>query len=272
MVALTTVGFAALPGLGAAFLIGKDRRVGMAILASLLISLILVAALQFLALRPRPENVRLLQAMPNFPAFPSGHAAAAFGTAVVLGLSLRRLRWWAVALTGAALIALSRVYLGHHYPSDILGGAALGASVGAVCYAVWVQRQPGQSVWRWLLWPQVAIVILISQMAYLNLIPAQVFIWPWTDKVMHFVLFGAVTFWLNLWVQGRKVSLWDRSVPLAVALPFLIATLEEGAQQLSPLRSSSWSDLSSDLLGMMVFWGLSQWLLSRQTDSLTELE
>ncbi len=88
---------------------------------------------QFLALRPRPENVRLLLPAPNFPSYPSGHASAAFATAIVLCLTYRRWRVRALAILGASLIALSRVYLGFHYPSDIIGGAALGVAMGVAC-------------------------------------------------------------------------------------------------------------------------------------------
>ncbi|MEO6395388.1 MAG: phosphatase PAP2 family protein [Devosia sp.] len=60
--------------------------------------------------------------------FPSGHATTAFALATVL--SMLSLRWRWPAFGAAALVGLSRVVLGMHYPSDVLGGAALGI-VGA---------------------------------------------------------------------------------------------------------------------------------------------
>ncbi len=67
--------------------------------------------------------------VPTDPSMPSGHAMTAFAGAVVLGAVVPRARWALLAL--AVGIALSRVYLGVHFPSDVLAGAALGAAIGA---------------------------------------------------------------------------------------------------------------------------------------------
>jgi undecaprenyl-diphosphatase len=81
--------------------------------------------------RPRPEAFFGL-AIPATYSFPSGHALTAtcfYG--VLAGLLAARTRplagkagLWALAATLAALIGLSRVYLGVHYPSDVLAGYA----------------------------------------------------------------------------------------------------------------------------------------------------
>jgi undecaprenyl-diphosphatase len=259
MIGLTIIGFGALPGLGVTLLaIRSQRRVGVAILASLVLGFFLTLIFQYLALRPRPEAVRLLLATPNFPSYPSGHAAGAFGVALVVGLSYRQLHWRVLALVGASLIALSRVYLGLHYPSDILGGAILGSAVGATCYGLFELPRPH---WPWLLWPQVAIAIIVTHMAYLDILPLSLLQWPLADKVLHFVLFGAVVFWLNLWLKGRSLQVGWWAVPVAILLPLTVAVLEEGAQLFSPLRSADLGDLMSDLAGMFFFWWVSKlWL------------
>lgn len=70
--------------------------------------------------------------LPGSSAMPSSHAATAFAAAVVIALVHPRLRWWVLGL--AALVAVSRVYLGVHHLGDVLVGAALGATVGAACW------------------------------------------------------------------------------------------------------------------------------------------
>ncbi|NCB52989.1 MAG: phosphatase PAP2 family protein [Clostridia bacterium] len=64
--------------------------------------------------------------------FPSGHASSSFASAYALGKS-RGGKWWLLYIP-AALIALSRVYVGVHYLSDIAGGALVGTAVSIGVY------------------------------------------------------------------------------------------------------------------------------------------
>ena len=66
--------------------------------------------------------------IPSSASFPSGHSATAFATAVAVGLVYPRLRVPLLAL--AALVALSRVYLGMHFATDVVVGSALGVALG----------------------------------------------------------------------------------------------------------------------------------------------
>jgi undecaprenyl-diphosphatase len=81
--------------------------------------------------RDRPPLVypepKPLVAVPQTGAFPSGHASTAFACATVIAWASPRIRVPAFAL--AAAIAWSRVYVGVHWPLDVLGGAVLGVLV-----------------------------------------------------------------------------------------------------------------------------------------------
>lgn len=83
--------------------------------------------------RPRPfiahPQIDPLYAV-HSSSFPAGHAATAFAGAVLLSSLRPRLAPWFLLL--AAAIGFSRVYVGVHYPTDVLAGAALGAAVGGV--------------------------------------------------------------------------------------------------------------------------------------------
>jgi undecaprenyl-diphosphatase len=102
-------------------------RVGAAILLAESAS----GALKFAVERDRPPVSRpvpepLLES-PSTYSFPSGHATVAFACATVLALAVPRLRWPLLAL--AVLVASSRVYVGVHYPGDVLAGAVLGVAI-----------------------------------------------------------------------------------------------------------------------------------------------
>ncbi len=69
------------------------------------------------------------------PAMPSGHASIAFSVATILGYQYPR---WRIPLyLGAGLVSFSRVYLGRHYTSDVVVGAAIGTAAGML---VWHNR------------------------------------------------------------------------------------------------------------------------------------
>jgi membrane-associated phospholipid phosphatase len=82
--------------------------------------------------RPRPRLRRLppLAGAPSALSFPSAHATSSLAAATALGRVAPRARPPLYVLAGA--ICVTRPYLGMHYPSDVLAGAALGLALGAV--------------------------------------------------------------------------------------------------------------------------------------------
>lgn len=69
--------------------------------------------------------------------FPSSHAANTFGVAVLLNLVLRK-RWVLCLFLWAAWVSYSRIYLGVHYPGDVLVGALIGSACGWLVYRVYL--------------------------------------------------------------------------------------------------------------------------------------
>jgi undecaprenyl-diphosphatase len=65
--------------------------------------------------------------VPTDYSFPSGHTATSFAAAVILAWAVPRRAWLFYVL--AVAIGFSRIYVGVHYPIDVLGGAALGLAV-----------------------------------------------------------------------------------------------------------------------------------------------
>jgi undecaprenyl-diphosphatase len=123
-----------------------NRRLAMAawqvVLAALLASLLADGFAKPLAGRPRPfttsATLEVVGSRPASGSFPSGHAATCVAAALVLASTWRRARGviWATAI----LVAVSRVYLGVHYPTDVLAGALIG------WFAGWFAL--GRTVWR----------------------------------------------------------------------------------------------------------------------------
>jgi undecaprenyl-diphosphatase len=129
------VAFALAAGLLAIVIVRGDRRawllVGVAI-ASVALSDASGNLIKHLVDRTRPchvlPDVHLLAGCTRSFSLPSNHATNMFALAAVVWLTLHRWRWALVGL--ATAVAYSRVYLGVHYPSDVLVGALWGASMG----------------------------------------------------------------------------------------------------------------------------------------------
>ena len=95
--------------------------------------------------RTRPchvlPDVHLLAGCTRSFSLPSNHASNMFAIATVAWLTFRR---WRLALFAlAAAVAYSRIYLGVHYPSDVVLGALWGVAAGWVCSQIAIHMAPG---------------------------------------------------------------------------------------------------------------------------------
>ncbi len=114
------------------------QQVGVFVaLSSMGLSGLVVFILNMFYFRPRPFvdlDVNLLFYQPTDSSFPANSAAAAFGIAFGIWGVNRRVGWFAIAVAG--LYGLARVYVGAHYPLDILGGAVIAATAAFVMFRV----------------------------------------------------------------------------------------------------------------------------------------
>ncbi|HSQ73975.1 MAG TPA: phosphatase PAP2 family protein [Bacteroidota bacterium] len=132
--------------------------------AALLVVVVLVCADQLSSFvikpaleRPRPchtvngvqvvQQVHLLVHCGGGKSFPSSHAVNNFAVATLFPFFYRRWAW--AFFTWAGLVALSRVTVGVHYPSDILGGAMIGTAIAGL--VIWLWTLAGRSFAPWLL-------------------------------------------------------------------------------------------------------------------------
>ena len=138
---------------------GKKGRIAAVLLIPIIIASDQISSsiIKTLVARPRPchlinglpvlENIHLLVPCGGGYSFPSSHAANNFAFATLISFFYRRWSW--IAFIYAGLMAFSRVSVGVHYPSDIIGGALVGMLCAAMVIILWEmlsKRHPTLSV------------------------------------------------------------------------------------------------------------------------------
>lgn len=127
----------------------RTRRAGASALCAMLIGLIVVNfTIKPLAARERPwvvmEGFVNLVPEDDPNSFPSGHTNAAFAFALAVCMSAPE-RWMKiVAVCAAAVMGLSRLYVGVHFPSDVLAGAVIGSLCGLL--GAWVVKKAWERI------------------------------------------------------------------------------------------------------------------------------
>jgi membrane-associated phospholipid phosphatase len=123
----------------------RTRRIGLLSLIALAVTFCIAnLGLKNYVARVRPYEAvaglhRLIEKQPDW-SFPSGHAAASFAAGVMIFKGTRR--WFGVpCLALAFLIAFSRLYVGVHYPSDVIAGALIGTVVSVILFALFAGKK-----------------------------------------------------------------------------------------------------------------------------------
>lgn len=113
--------------------IGNDRQMrenALYVASSTAISYGLTELLKLVVKRPRPfvQNIRIVPVYRAIgTSFPSGHTSSTIATATALSVAYPKWYVIAPAFLWAGSVSYSRMYLGVHYPTDVAGGALLGA-------------------------------------------------------------------------------------------------------------------------------------------------
>lgn len=120
----------------------KTRTVGIVALCSIAFCFLVAnIGLKNIIQRPRPytmlPDLTVLVPLETEFSFPSGHTTASFAVACIYFRMLPK-KYGIAALVLAALIGLSRLYVGVHYPTDVLGGLIVGVVGSTIVYHVYL--------------------------------------------------------------------------------------------------------------------------------------
>jgi undecaprenyl-diphosphatase len=153
-VAVTQLGSPLLLELAAvviAVVLRRRIRLSLFVVVSVVGSELVSLLAKHVVARVRPCVEVAAAGCPGTTSFPSGHAlgAAAFWTTVAVLLPQLGRRVWLVALVIPLVVAVTRVLLGVHYPSDVAAGLLVGwswAAASTAVFAVWRDERSGRDV------------------------------------------------------------------------------------------------------------------------------
>ena len=120
------------------FLIKKENELALLVGAGIIVGAVFTFPMKYLIDRTRPydtiESTRLLTASEPDPSFPSGHTELSFLAATVISRYHPEYSKYLYAFSFT--VALSRIYVGVHFPIDVIGGVVIGIVLGRMVIAL----------------------------------------------------------------------------------------------------------------------------------------
>jgi undecaprenyl-diphosphatase len=246
-----------------------DKRTGMGLGFISLFSAWVNSFVKYLFQIPRPSDPRIRVPFPETtPSFPSGHAQNAVVNWGYLAYRFHSLPFWLVALVAILCIGVSRVYLGVHYPQDVIGGWL----IGLVLLVIYLPLE--QPVGRWLGRQTPAIQLALAIVVPVTLIflhpadtrgryPAESAIAPMSVLVG----LGVGVIMERAWVRFRSDGIWWLRIVrylmgLLIVVPFYLGPALLIPEQLPYGTDVALGFIRYAVLGWVVAF-LSPWLFVR---------
>jgi membrane-associated phospholipid phosphatase len=156
-----------------------DRRLGIRTVLVLFLFDFINASVKVLFHQPRPYwlgNVRAMATEDSY-GIPSGHSGRTLAVGAYLAIHIRKNWFWALAVIYTLLVGLSRLYLGVHFPQDVLGGWVLGIVV------VWAATRWEGPVRGWLVTKSLSTQVGLSFLAAVGVVL--------TGYIVRFIVAGS---------------------------------------------------------------------------------
>ena len=109
--------------------------------------------------------------------FVSSHAANSFGLAMLTSLFFRNRKYTIIVFFWAAIVAYSRIYLGVHYPGDVIGGAIVGVGAAMLVYWLFTKVLPDKIVFKKSAEINMSLPLWVLGASFVALIPYSLWIY-----------------------------------------------------------------------------------------------
>jgi VanZ family protein len=105
------------------------------------------------------------------------------------------------------------------------------------------------------------VLLTIIGLAYWGILPVKVSAIPFYDTIGHFILLGSASYLGHKALGGQMSTIWlfPFALPVAPLIISVFAAVDESLQALSPLRTSTLSDMTANLVGIWAFYVLARW-------------